>query len=46
MIGKKVGLIIGNNYSKWDKEKQLKFAVSEAEKMREILENKINYNTL
>jgi formylglycine-generating enzyme required for sulfatase activity len=40
MTGKRVGLVIGNNYPEWDKEKQLKFAVADAEKIKEILENK------
>ena len=40
MTEKRVGLVIGNNYPEWDTEKQLKFAVADAEKMMEILENK------
>jgi uncharacterized caspase-like protein len=38
MAGQKIGIVIGNNYPNSDK--KLKFAVSDAEKMKEILENK------
>jgi|GEM_PF-611343 len=38
MTGKKFGLVIGNNYPNSNKE--LKFAVADAKKMKEILENK------
>ena len=38
MTGKRVGLVIGNNYPNSDKE--LKFAVADAITMKEILENK------
>lgn len=40
ITGNKVGLVIGNNYTRWNKEKQLKFAVADAQKIKEILENK------
>lgn len=39
MVEKKFGLIIGNNYPEWDKDKQLKFAVDDAIKVQEILKN-------
>lgn len=38
MTGKRVGLVIGNNYPNSDKE--LKFAVADANKMKEVLLNK------
>lgn len=38
MINKKIGIVIGNNYPKSDNE--LKFSVADAEKIKEILENK------
>ncbi|WP_367343375.1 tetratricopeptide repeat protein [Methanomethylovorans sp.] len=38
MINKKIGVVIGNNYP--NSEKELKFAVADAKKMKEILENK------
>ncbi|KKH97277.1 hypothetical protein EO95_16555 [Methanosarcina sp. 1.H.T.1A.1] len=38
MVGKRLSLVIGNNYPNSDKE--LKFAVADATKMKEILENK------
>jgi hypothetical protein len=38
MSGKRIGIVIGNNYPNSNKE--LKFAVADAEKMKEILENK------
>ncbi len=38
MTGKRIGLVIGNNYQNSDKE--LKYAVADATKMKEILENK------
>lgn len=40
MAGKRIGIVIGNNYPEWDKERQLKFAVADAEKMKEILLNR------
>lgn len=38
MVGKRIGLVIGNNYPNSNKE--LKFAVNDAKKMKEILENR------
>lgn len=38
MVGKRIGLVIGNNYPNSNKE--LKFAVADAKKMKELLENK------
>lgn len=38
MLGKKIGLVIGNNYPNSNKE--LRFAVADAKKIKEILENK------
>jgi formylglycine-generating enzyme required for sulfatase activity len=38
MVNKRIGLVIGNNYPNSNRE--LKFAVSDAKKMKEILENK------
>ncbi len=38
MVGKRIGIVIGNNYPNSNKE--LKFAVADAEKIKGILENK------
>lgn len=38
MTGKRVGLVIGNNYP--DSDKQLRFAVADALAMKEVLLNK------
>lgn len=38
MTGKRIGLVIGNSYPNSDK--KLRFAVADAKKMKEILENR------